>query len=445
MTLPRMWRLHPRFCVLLWAVAALAGVSVAVKGSWPAWAVLAGAAALALGLQQLAWWKLALPLRLLARDLSRLQPGGEERLSIAAEYARSDVGTIARTLNLLLDTHQTAQLHNEELHAAMATMEAQYRQLMDFTSAGIFVLDAEYRLIHSNPTVSRVMGATPQDMATLRGVDFIPMVFLEPDAVKAKISEAEGTGETCAGDFELHGLDGKTGWVHCLLSVQLPADGNGRPLIEGVIYDVTQRKRDEEQAAYLADHDPLTGLKNRASFERSLEAFIAAGAADERPCTVMFIDLDGFKKVNDTQGHAAGDRVLVECAKRISGIVRRNSDVAARLGGDELVLLLANTDAMDAHVPVLAGRVLERIGLPIVTGAEVQAVVGASIGVASYPRHGRTRAEVLHAADEAMYAVKRKGKNAFGFAPDEPMRAPAKALSEEELAALDAAHLEQGG
>jgi diguanylate cyclase (GGDEF)-like protein/PAS domain S-box-containing protein len=413
----RMWRQHRLFTAVLWAAAMLIACGLVALTPATFWPTAGALVALALALQEAAWSLLVQPAHQMARDLATLNPGTSERLPVPPGQQHRALGSIARSVNLLLENQQAAWEREERTGAAASAKEAQFRQMFDFTSAGIFVLDSSFRLIHCNPTVTKVIGATQEDMDTLRGVDFIPMVFLDPDAVKAKVAEAQATGTTLSGDFELLGLDGQTGWVHCLLSAKTNESGAEHTLIEGVIYDITQRKRDEEQAIFKADHDALTGLKNRASFERALDRAIADGGAERRPTTVMFLDLDGFKKVNDTQGHAAGDLVLIECGKRLSGLVRKKSDLVARLGGDELVLLLDNTDVFDPHVPTLAERVLERLKAPISTGPNQVAVVGASIGIAGYPRHGVCRADVLMAADEAMYQVKRQGKNSLAIAP----------------------------
>jgi diguanylate cyclase (GGDEF)-like protein/PAS domain S-box-containing protein len=413
----RMWRQHRLYTAALWAVALGAALALIALTAAPIGVTLLAFIAVALALQQFGWRQLVQPTDQLARELEAITPGTSERLPDAPEQSLQAVRSITRSVNLLLGNQQAAWQREEQAAALAAAHEARIRQMFDLTSAGIFVLDSNFRLIHCNPTVTKVIGATQADMDTLRGVDFIPMVFLEPDTVKAKVAEAQLTGNTTSGDFELLGLDGHTGWVHCLLSAKNSEGGPDHTLIEGVLYDITQRKRDEQSALFMADHDALTGLNNRASFERALDLAIAQSGPQRRPTTVMFLDLDGFKTVNDSQGHAAGDLVLIECAKRLCSLVRKKSDLVARLGGDELVLLLDNTDAYDPHVPTLAERVLERLRLPIATGPNQTATVGASIGIAGYPRHGVCRADVLMAADEAMYQVKRQGKNSLAIAP----------------------------
>jgi diguanylate cyclase (GGDEF)-like protein len=128
----------------------------------------------------------------------------------------------------------------------------------------------------------------------------------------------------------------------------------------------------------------------------------------------MYVDLDGFKNVNDTLGHAAGDAVLKALVERLFES-RRDGDFVGRLGGDEFVVILTNTRP-DTPVAALAADVLRRLCAPVALANGETVTLGASIGLAQFPRHGITREALLHAADEAMYAVKRHGKNAIASA-----------------------------
>ncbi len=414
-----------QFSTLALACAAFVGLAVAGLGMfisgehgartalWGLFATFLGAAAV---------WFVAVkrvlrPLQELTQAMAVLSPSDVNTVPVPNGHAGTELGQLVNMTNGLRQALQLAYGQEREMRDAIATLEAQYLQLFDFTSAGIFVLDRHHRLVHSNPTVAKVIGATTADMMSLRGEDFIPMVFVDPDQVKDLIAQADAGGEAQSADFELEGLDGESRWVHCVVSVQRTEGLPNSETVEGVIYDVTQRKRDESSANYKAEHDPLTGLHNRAAIEHALDAMVRSGKDQGRPVTVMFIDLDGFKAVNDQQGHAAGDTVLVTCAERLRGVVRKDGDLVGRLGGDELVLLLPGLDSHSSVVAQLAERVLAGIRVPIDTLPGVQARVGASIGMASFPRHGEDPATVLHAADEAMYQVKRNGKNAFGLPP----------------------------
>jgi len=188
-------------------------------------------------------------------------------------------------------------------------------------------------------------------------------------------------------------------------AVRRPAaagDGDRRVWL---LRDASVRQRAEADLRERALHDPLTGLPNRALLHDRLKSAIAVAQRQDTPVSLLMLDLDGFKAVNDTWGHHAGDMVLVEIACRLSGTLRE-SDTAARLGGDEFVLMLPATPLLGA---IEASRALvDFIVAPIAVEGK-PLTVGASIGIAVFPNHGRDAERLLAAADSAMYAAKRSG------------------------------------
>jgi diguanylate cyclase (GGDEF)-like protein len=173
-----------------------------------------------------------------------------------------------------------------------------------------------------------------------------------------------------------------------------------------------EKERAEERMQYLATHDNLTDLPNRAMFNQLLGFSMKEALRYQRRCAVLFIDLDRFKIINDSLGHAAGDALLVEIAQRLrSGV--RESDVVARLGGDEFVILL-NEITESQHVAAIAGNLLSAIGKPMeLSGHECG--VTASIGIAMFPEDGTDEQTLMKNADIAMYLAKQEGKNDIRF------------------------------
>ncbi len=180
-----------------------------------------------------------------------------------------------------------------------------------------------------------------------------------------------------------------------------------------VFSDITHRKEDEERVWRQANYDALTGLPNRSLFLDRLNQAVRQSARDTKQFALMFIDLDGFKQVNDSLGHAAGDLLLQQTAERLSQCVRA-SDTVARLAGDEFTIIMQGAHGRDDGLR-LAAKILSVLSEPF--GLEgATANVQGSIGIACYPADATEGPQLLHLADQAMYAVKKRGKNGYCFA-----------------------------
>lgn len=164
---------------------------------------------------------------------------------------------------------------------------------------------------------------------------------------------------------------------------------------------------------YLAEHDALTGLKSRSFIELKIDSHIRGARDGEQALTLMYVDLDGFKAVNDRWGHAMGDAVLVEVGRRLSTLFKRGGDMVGRLGGDELVVLVDDVHANDPTVAKLARTLVEFIKQPFHLPNGEVANIGASVGLASYPLHAGSAEALIEAADAVMYQVKKTGKGGY--------------------------------
>lgn len=363
---------------------------------------------------------LSRPMHRLAQELAGITPGSNRRVDIDARHAHDEVGIVATAANQLLELQEQALAREREMREAIAAMEARYRGLFDSSSAGIFVLSLQGELQQGNPALWRLIGLEP-------GVptSFARASFADPDRLEALIDHARLSMQPESADLELQHDDGRRAWVHCMLAV-VEQPSTGQRQIEGVLYDINQRHERERAAQHRAEHDALTGLKSRSYFETLLDARVATAKMDEAAVTLLFIDLDGFKAVNDRWGHAAGDAVLIESAQRLRSIFRRRSDVVGRLGGDELVVLIEGAQADDPGVAALADHLIRRFAEPFGLPNGEQATLGASVGLASYPIHANSAETLIEAADAAMYAVKKAGKGGYLVAaPAVPGHAPA--------------------
>jgi diguanylate cyclase (GGDEF)-like protein len=222
--------------------------------------------------------------------------------------------------------------------------------------------------------------------------------------------ERQTRGETTEVEYRLVGFDGAARWMWERATPRREADGT--IMVDGVVADITERRRVEEQLAeararlqQLAYHDPLTGLPNRLLFNERLAEHVGRARDDGSTFAVLFVDLDGFKAVNDQHGHAVGDALLAEVATRLRTASR--GALVARLGGDEFLLLAGGELPLGA----LADQICDVLEWPYNLGG-IEAVLGCSVGVAVYPHDGTSSEDLIRAADAAMYRRKRANRDA---------------------------------
>ncbi len=331
-------------------------------------------------------------------------------LTIEAVAAQLPGRTAQLVLNVRDVTERTrAEAERERLVAQRDAERALLDAVLEQMPAAVLIADAASgRLLVGNDVVDRIFdgawSAQARDGAALSSLAFHPDGRPVTPA-EWPLARAVRGEQVLGEELRVAGADEGTAWVR--ISAGPVRDRDGR-IVAGVAVaeDVTERKRLEARLEHQAFHDPLTQLANRALFrDRVAQALAAAQRGGTRP-TVLFLDLDDFKAVNDALGHAEGDRLLTQVAGRLLNATR-GCDTVARLGGDEFAVLLASTSHGDEAV-VVAKRIIESLGRPFALG-EREVCVGASVGIAaSDPADGTD--EVLRNADLAMYRAKSRGK-----------------------------------
>lgn len=307
---------------------------------------------------------------------------------------------------------------------ALAHAELHYRHIFEHASEGIFQTTEDGRYLAANPALARIYGyASPQQLIADLS-DIARRLYAESGQRDRFRRMMAAEGEVINFESEVCRRDGAKIWISENAHIVRNAEG-GFICYEGTVQDVTERKRYQKQLEHQANYDQLTGLPNRNLLTDRLEQGIAQAARKSYLLALVFIDLDNFKFINDSLGHASGDQLLIETARRLRNCIR-SSDTVARQGGDEFVLVLSD-HYQAASIISLLERVLQEISRPL-SLMDRTWQVGASMGVALYPADGENAQTLLKHADVAMYSAKSKGRNNFQFFTREMNR-----ISEERL------------
>src|SRR5688572_24342527 len=325
------------------------------------------------------------------------QTGAQNLLSAAA--------FIAVTMVLLVLVRRVASVKDDV--EILARSEARFRSLVQNSSDVILIVEPDTTIRYTSPSAQNVLGLSAADLI---GTKLINHVHPEDRSMANRFFVAlheSHDGAPGVQDWKLLRTDGTLVWTENTGTNLLR-----EPTVEGFVVntrDVSERRTLQSQLAHQAFHDELTRLANRALFLNRVEHTVARVPRGKNMSAVLFLDLDGFKKVNDSLGHAVGDELLVAAASRLTTCVRPG-DTIARLGGDEFAVLLEDVDSM-ADVVVVAERISAAVSAPFhLAGRDV--FVGVSVGIASM-QMGDAPDDVLRNADLAMYFAKSRRKGHF--------------------------------
>lgn len=359
----------------------------------------------------LVYWLMTRPLSDLSGSLHRITPGDGSRLRVNRIHSGDEIGQLAGDINVLLQTVEKMLEEERQLRHRVELLETRFRGIFEDSSAGIFLVRERGALVTANPAFFRLTGEDDK-VLDLGDDDIITRVFFDNEQALSLIRLALVTKRPHSADLRIRSqVDEQPRWVHCIFSPASCAQHNAT--VEGVMYDVTQRKLSEARIRTLAETDGLTGLSNRQAADYALQTLITRTPVGGNSFAVMLIDLDRFKHINDTFGHDAGDKVLIAVAERLRNLVRE-SDVVARMGGDEFFIIL-NYAGNIGMVTRIAQKILDAQQMPIEVQTNVFEKIGMSIGIALYPDHGDNPLSLRKHADQAMYVVKRRGKNNYAI------------------------------
>ena len=297
----------------------------------------------------------------------------------------------------------------------LATERQRLSYILEGTNVGTWEWNVQTGETIFNERWAEVVGYTLQELAPVSIDTWVK--FAHPDDLKvsadllAQHFRKELPYYEC--EMRMRHKNGNWVWVLDRGRVATWMD-NGSPLVmSGTHQDITERKLAEEQIHHLATHDGLTDLPSLSLAKDRLSMALGMARRNKTAMAVMFIDLDGFKAVNDTLGHDAGDYVLKEVAQRLLSCARE-TDTVARVGGDEFLLISTGLRTPE-NAAQIAEKMIHVVSQPVIVNGR-QAVVSASIGIALYPDHGEEMDQLIKQADDAMYRIKNTGKNEFGFA-----------------------------
>ena len=300
-----------------------------------------------------------------------------------------------------------------ELEKSQSQLQAIIQNAMD----GIITTDENGNILGLNPAAEQIFGYTMQEVLGQN------LKILMPEPYKSEhdsyISRYKETGQAKiigVRSREVVAIRKNGEKFPMELSASEMLLGGQRYFI-GIIRDIAERKRAEEKIAHLAHYDYLTNLPNRAFFLDSLDHCVLIAKRNSSKMAVLFLDLDGFKKINDSLGHGAGDQLLREVSKRLKVTIRA-SDTVARVGGDEFILLLNEIGSIE-NAGIMAAKIIAALSEPFeLLGKKCN--VGGSIGIAVYPDDATAPETLIKRADNAMYLAKQSGKNTYKFSRDLP-------------------------
>jgi diguanylate cyclase (GGDEF)-like protein/PAS domain S-box-containing protein len=357
-------------------------------------------------------------------QIEALQTAGQE----LEGKVQARTGQLAQTNQTLQESNNSlkqALQRERDLTLALSRSEERFRMLFEKNQASMLIIDPQDgRIIAANKAAVAYYGYTHKELVSLRISNINTLSKAEINR-EMQLAQKEKRNHFyfrhILASNEVRDVEVHSG----------PIDWDGKPVLYSIVHDVTARKQAEAELEHIAHYDALTGLPNRLLKTDRLRQAIAQSRRRGTNVAVCYLDLDGFKPINDTYGHDVGDQILVETGRRLLKTVREG-DTVSRIGGDEFVLILTELSDVDQCKQILE-RVLHTISIPIVVD-EQPVEVYASIGLTLFPQDDVDADMLMRHADQAMYVAKERGRNRYHvFDPEQDKQVKAHRESYRQL------------
>ena len=363
------------------------------------------------------------PIQNLTDSFATIDPTNPETMTMLEfkQGKRDEISRLTQGINALMHELKLTISNEQSLRKKTQELEAKFRLIFEQASAGICLLDDKNIITTFNPAFKHYFTVPgEEELSTLH----FPALLNNVDELQNLLADIRCDKNPPQATLDIECKVGhKTIWLHCLF-VRLTEQRETKRsvqqehLVEVILHDVTERAEREFQTRFEADHDPLTDLLNRRAGEKRLKKALRECIKHNQHLVLMMIDLDKFKPINDTYGHEAGDKVLIEIAHRFKTLFHEKNDMCIRLGGDEFIVAQQIKTYDKTATQQKAIALLNELQQQVSISNTKTCAVGASIGIAIAPYDGNELHQLMHNGDKTLYHVKETGRGKVAFYDD---------------------------
>ena len=360
------------------------------------------------------------PIQNLTDSFATIDPTNPETMTMLEfkQGKRDEISRLTHGINALMHELKLTISNEQSLRKKTQELEAKFRLIFEQASAGICLLDDKNIITTFNPAFKHYFTVPgEEELSTLH----FPALLNNVDELQNLLADIRCDKNPPQATLDIECKVGhKTIWLHCLFvrlteQRETKRSAHQEHLVEVILHDVTERAEREFQTRFEADHDPLTGLLNRRAGEKRLKKALRECIKHNEHLVLMMIDLDKFKPINDTYGHEAGDKVLIEIAHRFKKHFNQETDICIRLGGDEFIVARQVNTYNKAATREQSIALLNELQQDIYISQNKTCAVGASIGIAVGPNDGEELLELMINGDKMLYHVKETGRGQIAF------------------------------